>query len=84
MYIKLPMYRYLFFYMALRLNDFDGGKSITRAIGRDLPKSNHYVPCHINNRYINSYICMHYCTGSDCVRVHNFIGAVGFRLPYNY
>jgi hypothetical protein len=28
MYIKLPMY--LFFYMALGLNDFDAGKSIGR------------------------------------------------------
>jgi hypothetical protein len=35
MYIKLPMY--LFFYMALRLNDFDVGKSITQAIGRGRP-----------------------------------------------
>ncbi len=26
--------RYTFFYMALGLNDFDAGKSITRAIGR--------------------------------------------------
>ncbi len=32
-YIKLPMY--LFFYMALGLDDFDVGKSITRANGRD-------------------------------------------------
>jgi hypothetical protein len=31
MYKKLPMY--LFFYMALRPNDFDAGKSITQAIG---------------------------------------------------
>jgi hypothetical protein len=30
--IKLTMY--LFFYMALVLNDFDGGKSVTRAIRR--------------------------------------------------
>jgi hypothetical protein len=34
-YIKLPMY--LFFYMELGLNDFDGGKFITRAIGRGGP-----------------------------------------------
>jgi hypothetical protein len=34
-YIKLP--KYLFFYMALGLNDFDEGKSITRAIGRGRP-----------------------------------------------
>jgi hypothetical protein len=31
MYKKLPMY--LFFYMALRPNDFDAGKSITQATG---------------------------------------------------
>jgi hypothetical protein len=31
MYIKLPMF---LFYMAHGLNDFDAGKSITRAIGR--------------------------------------------------
>ncbi len=37
MYIKLPMY---LFYMALGLNDFDGGKSITRAIGRGLGPEN--------------------------------------------
>jgi hypothetical protein len=36
MYIKLPMYT-CFFYMALRLNDFDAGKSITRTIGRGGP-----------------------------------------------
>ncbi len=35
MNIKLPMS--LFFYMALGLNDFDGSKSITRAIGRGGP-----------------------------------------------
>jgi hypothetical protein len=35
MYIKLLVY--LFFYMALGLNDFDAGKSITRAIGRGGP-----------------------------------------------
>jgi hypothetical protein len=35
MYIKLPMY--LFFYVALGLNDSDGGKSITGAIGRVEP-----------------------------------------------
>jgi hypothetical protein len=34
MYTKLPMY--LFFYMPVGLNDFDGGKSISRAIGRVL------------------------------------------------
>jgi hypothetical protein len=28
---------YLFFYMALGLNDFDAGKYISRAIGRDGP-----------------------------------------------
>jgi hypothetical protein len=32
MYIKLPMY--LFLYMALGINDFHAGKSITWAIGR--------------------------------------------------
>jgi hypothetical protein len=32
MYIKLPMY--LFYYMALGLNNFDAGKSPTRVIGR--------------------------------------------------
>jgi hypothetical protein len=32
MYIKLLIY--LFFYVALGRHDFDGGKSITRAIGR--------------------------------------------------
>jgi hypothetical protein len=31
MYLKLPMY--LFFYMALGLNDLDAGKSISKAIG---------------------------------------------------
>ncbi len=35
MYIKLAMY--LVFYMAPGLNDFDGGKSITRAIERSGP-----------------------------------------------
>jgi hypothetical protein len=35
MYIKLPIY--LFLYMALGVNDFDAGKSITRAIGRGGP-----------------------------------------------
>jgi len=34
MYIKLPMY---LFYMALGLNDFDGGKSITWVTGRGVP-----------------------------------------------
>ncbi len=34
MYVKLPMY---LFYMELILNDFEGGKSITRAIGRGGP-----------------------------------------------
>jgi hypothetical protein len=40
------------FYVALGLNDFDGGKSITRAIARggalvmDLPHQNHHVPCY--------------------------------------
>jgi hypothetical protein len=53
-YIKLP--KYLFFYMALGLNDFEGGKSITKAIGRgELSKcirlhQNYYVPRHISNR----------------------------------
>jgi hypothetical protein len=37
MYINLPMY--LFFYMALGLNDFDGGKSISRAIGSGGPEN---------------------------------------------
>jgi hypothetical protein len=32
MYIKLPIYLYI--YMALGLNDFDAGKSITHAIKR--------------------------------------------------
>ncbi len=69
--IKLPMYPC--FYMALGLNDFDGGKSVTRAIGGVGPENlffgpkwpnngfspqNHYVPCHINNRYINSYFLL--------------------------
>ncbi len=36
MYIKLPMYMFLF-YKALILNDFDAGKSITQAIGRGGP-----------------------------------------------
>jgi hypothetical protein len=35
MSMKLPMY--LFFNMSLRLNDFDRGKSIIRAIGRGGP-----------------------------------------------
>jgi hypothetical protein len=35
MYIKLPMY--LFFYMALGLNNFDAGKSISRPNGRGGP-----------------------------------------------
>jgi hypothetical protein len=35
LYIKLPMY--LFFYMALGVNDLDAGKLITRAIGRSGP-----------------------------------------------
>jgi hypothetical protein len=30
---------YLFFYMALGLNDFDAGISITRAIGRGGPEN---------------------------------------------
>jgi hypothetical protein len=30
MYIKLPMY--LFVYLALGFNDFDGGKSVTRPL----------------------------------------------------
>jgi hypothetical protein len=30
---KITNVQYLFFYTALGLNDFDGGKSITRAIG---------------------------------------------------
>ncbi len=34
-YIKLI--KYLFLYMALELNDFDGSKSITQAIGRGGP-----------------------------------------------
>jgi hypothetical protein len=33
--IKLPMY--LFFYMALGLDDFDVGKSITQPTGKDWP-----------------------------------------------
>jgi hypothetical protein len=43
MFIKLPVY--LFFYLALGLDDFDGGKSISRAKGwaleMDLPHQNH-------------------------------------------
>ncbi len=34
MYIKLPMH--LFLYMALGLNDFDAGISITRALEMDV------------------------------------------------
>ncbi len=34
---KITNVPYLFFYMALGLNDFDAGKSITRAIGRGWP-----------------------------------------------
>jgi hypothetical protein len=43
MYIKLPVY--LFFYMALGLNDFDfdAGKSITRAIGRVDPHQSRFA-----------------------------------------
>ncbi len=37
MYIKLPMY---LFFMALGLKDFNGGKSITQAIGRGLGPEN--------------------------------------------
>jgi hypothetical protein len=47
--------------MALKLDDFDAGKSIIPAIGRGwalvmnvAPIKNHYVPRPINNRYINS------------------------------
>jgi hypothetical protein len=36
MYIKL-LPKFLFFYMALGLNDFEGGKSITQSIGRGGP-----------------------------------------------
>jgi hypothetical protein len=39
-YIILP--NYLFFYQALGLNDFDAGKSITRAIGRGGPKKSRF------------------------------------------
>jgi hypothetical protein len=62
MYIKLPMY--LFLYMALGINDFDAEKSITRALGRGGPSKfiflhqNPYVLRHINNRYINSYFAL--------------------------
>jgi hypothetical protein len=38
MCIKLP--RYLFFHIALGLNDFDAGKSITKAIGRGMGTEN--------------------------------------------
>ncbi len=43
MYIKLPVY--LFFYVALGLNDFDfdAGKSITRAIGRVDPHQSRFA-----------------------------------------
>ncbi len=41
-YIQLPMY--LFFYMALGLNDFHGGKSINGAIGRGGPNKNFFAP----------------------------------------
>jgi hypothetical protein len=36
MYIKPPMY--LFFYMALGLNDFEAGKSMTQAIVMDIAR----------------------------------------------
>jgi hypothetical protein len=51
------------FYMALGFNDFDAGKSITRAHPFQwLSKwiflhQNPYVPRHINIRYINSSLC---------------------------
>jgi hypothetical protein len=48
-----------------KLDNFDGGKSITRAIGRGVgpenlkngfaPNQNHFVQRRINNRHINSY-----------------------------
>jgi hypothetical protein len=54
-------------YMGLVLSGFEGGLYITRGIlgGRALkcpslwivPPQNHFVPPHINTRYINSYFC---------------------------
>jgi hypothetical protein len=60
MYIKLPMY--LFFYVALGLNDFDAGKSITyHWKGWALKISPFWAHCHFRAQkvlifqYINSY-----------------------------
>jgi hypothetical protein len=59
MNIKLPMY--LFFIWRLDLMIFMLAISITLANGRDGPSKwifthkNHYLPRHINNRYISSY-----------------------------
>jgi hypothetical protein len=43
MYKKLPMY--LFFYMALRPNDFDAGKSITAAGHQDIAQVGSWATC---------------------------------------
>ncbi len=49
MYIKLSLY--LFFYVALGLNDFDAGKSITQTIGRGGPwNQDFFGPWHGNER----------------------------------
>jgi hypothetical protein len=47
--IKLPVY--LFFYMALGLDDFDGGKSIPRAIGRGWALKIYKQEVHINSYF---------------------------------
>jgi hypothetical protein len=43
MYIKLPKY---LFYMALGLNDFDAGKSITRPLAVVGPNGTRFARCH--------------------------------------
>ncbi len=57
---KLPVY--LFFYMELilnvvlrRANPLLGELEGVGSRNGSCPPQNHYVPCHINNRYINSY-----------------------------
>jgi hypothetical protein len=45
---------YLFFYMALGLNDFDGGKSLTRAIGRGGPSKRFFHIQIITSRAIQT------------------------------
>jgi hypothetical protein len=53
MYIKLPMY--LFVYLALGFNDFDGGNPLLgHWKGWALKFSTFFVPRHINNRYVNT------------------------------